>query len=96
MPIHLDRLEKLVKIQRYHVERFADFVAKLAATPDGEGTLLDNSMLLYGSNMSNSNVHSNYPLPNILVGGGAGALKRGTADRAARTHDDFQSAPHAA
>jgi hypothetical protein len=74
---HLDRLEKLVKIQRYHVERFADFVAKLAATPDGEGTLLDHSMLLYGSNMSNSNVHNNYPLPNILVGGGAGALKKG-------------------
>jgi hypothetical protein len=74
---YVDRLEKLVKIQRYHVERFADFVAKLAATPDGEGTLLDNSMLLYGSNMGNSNVHSNYPLPTILVGGGAGALKKG-------------------
>jgi hypothetical protein len=74
---YVDRLEKLVKIQRYHLERFADFVAKLAATPDGEGTLLDNSMLLYGSNMGNSNVHSNYPLPNILVGGGAGTLKKG-------------------
>src|SRR5260221_6648457 len=67
----------LFRIQRYHLERFAVFVAKLAATPDGEGTLLDNSMLLYGSNMSNSNLHSNYPLPNILVGGGAGALKGG-------------------
>jgi hypothetical protein len=74
---YLDRLEKLVKIQRYHMERFGEFVEKLAATPDGEGTLLDNSMLLYGSNMGNSNVHSNYPLPNILVGGGAGALKKG-------------------
>lgn len=74
---HLDRIEKLVKIQRYHLERFADFVAKLAATPDGERTLLENSMLLYGSNMSNSNKHNNYPLPNILVGGGAGAPKGG-------------------
>src|SRR4030095_3004560 len=74
---YVDRLEKLVKIQSYHLERFADFVGKLAATQDGEGTLLDNSMLLYGSNMSNSNLHSNYPLPNILVGGGAGALKKG-------------------
>jgi len=74
---YVDRLEKLVKIQRYHVQRFADFVAKLAATPDGEGTLLDHSMLLYGSNMGNSNVHGNYPLPNIVVGGGAGALKQG-------------------
>jgi hypothetical protein len=74
---HLDRIEKLVKIQRYHLERFAEFVAKLAKTPDGEGTLLDNSMLLYGSNMANSNLHTNYPLPNILVGGAAGKLKGG-------------------
>jgi hypothetical protein len=74
---YVDRLEKLVKIKRYHVERFAEFVTKLAATPDGEGTLLDHSMLLYGSNMGNSNVHGNYPLPNILVGGGNGALKGG-------------------
>ena len=74
---HLDRIQKLIKIQTYHVERFADFVAKLANTPDGEGTLLDNSMLLYGSNMGNSNVHSNYPVPNVLVGGGAGRLNGG-------------------
>jgi hypothetical protein len=74
---HLDRIQKLVKIQRYHMERFADFVGKLAETQDGEGTLLDNSMLLYGSNMANSNSHTNYPVPNILVGGGAGALKGG-------------------
>ncbi len=74
---NLERMHKLVKIQRYHVERFADFVAKLAATPDGEGTLLDNSMFLYGSNMANSDLHNNYPVPNILVGGGAGALSGG-------------------
>ena len=72
-----ERLLKLVKIQRYHMERFADFVAKMAATPDGEGSLLDHSLFLYGSNMSNSDRHNNYPLPNILVGGGAGALKGG-------------------
>jgi hypothetical protein len=71
------RIEKLVTIQRYHVERFAEFVAKLAAIPDGENSLLDNSMLLYGSNMSNSDRHNNYPLPNILVGGGAGTLHGG-------------------
>ena len=74
---HLDRIQKLIKIQTYHVERFAEFVTNLANTPDGEGTLLDNSMLLYGSNMANSNSHSNYPVPNILVGGGAGALNGG-------------------
>jgi hypothetical protein len=70
-----ERLLKLVKIQRYHVERFAEFVAKIAAIPDGDGTLLDNSLFMYGSNMSNSDRHNNYPLPNILVGGGCGALE---------------------
>jgi uncharacterized protein DUF1552 len=72
-----DRITKLVKIQRYHVERFAEFVDKLAKIPDGERSLLDNSMLLYGSNMSNSDRHNNYPLPNILVGGACGALRGG-------------------
>jgi hypothetical protein len=83
---YVDRLEKLVKIQRYHVQRFAEFVTKMAATPDGEGTLLDHSMLLYGSNMGNSNVHGNYPLPNILVGGANGMHKGGRhIDLPART-----------
>ena len=72
-----ERIEKLIKIQTYHVQRFADFIDKLAKTPDGEGTLLDNSLLMYGSNMSNSDRHNNYPLPNILVGGACGALKGG-------------------
>ncbi|HVS25531.1 MAG TPA: DUF1552 domain-containing protein [Gammaproteobacteria bacterium] len=72
-----ERIEKLVKVQRYHVERFAEFVAKLAKTPDGEGSLLDHSMLMYGSNMSNSDRHNNYPLPIVLVGGARGELKGG-------------------
>jgi Protein of unknown function (DUF1552) len=72
-----ERIEKLVKVQRYHVERFAEFVDKLAKTPDGDGSLLDHSMLMYGSNMSNSDRHNNYPLPIILVGGAGGALKGG-------------------
>jgi hypothetical protein len=74
---NLERIEKLVLIQRYHVQRFADFVAKLAEIPDGESSMLDNAMFLYGSNMSNSDRHNNYPLPNILVGGGAGTLNGG-------------------
>jgi hypothetical protein len=73
----MERLLKLVKIQTYHMQRFADFVAKLADIPDGEGSLLDHSMFLYGSNMSNSDRHNNYPLPNILVGGGCGVLRGG-------------------
>ena len=73
----LDRLEKLVKIQTWHMERFAAFVKKLAAVPDGDGTLLDHSMFLYGSNMSNSDRHNGHPLPTILVGGGNGKLRGG-------------------
>jgi len=67
-----NRIEKLVKIQTWHTERFAEFLGKLAAVQDGEGTLLDNSMFLYGSNMSNSDSHTSHPLPTLLVGGGGG------------------------
>jgi hypothetical protein len=74
---NMDRIQKLVKVQRYHVERFAEFVDKLAKIPDGEGSLLDHSMLMYGSNMSNSDRHNNYPLPIMLVGGACGALRGG-------------------
>jgi hypothetical protein len=73
----MERLNKLVKIQSWHVEKFAEFLAKLAGTPDGPGTLLDHSILMYGSNMSNSDLHNNYPEPNILVGGGNGKMKLG-------------------
>ena len=73
----LERLNKLAKIQTWHVEKFAEFIAKMAATPDGEGTLLDHSIFLFGSNMSNSDRHDNYPEPNIVVGGGNGKMKLG-------------------
>ncbi|MDT8399371.1 MAG: DUF1552 domain-containing protein [Pseudomonadales bacterium] len=72
-----ERIRRLTIIQRYHMQRFADFLAKLAATPDGDGSLLDHSLFLYGSNMGNSNQHDNYPLPEILVGGASGAIKGG-------------------
>jgi len=72
-----DRIDKLVKVQTYHVQRFADFIDKLAKTPDGEGSLLDHSLLMYGSNMSNSDRHNNYPLPVMLAGGANGLLKGG-------------------
>jgi len=68
---------RLVKIQRYHTQVFAKFVGKLARMPDGDGSMLDHSILLYGSNMSNSNLHNQYPLPTALVGGGCGRLKTG-------------------
>jgi hypothetical protein len=72
-----ERLEKLIKIQKWHMQMFADFLQKMANTPDGQGTLLDHSLFMYGSNMSNSNQHSNYPVPNLIVGGGNGKLKQG-------------------
>src|SRR5690606_28742234 len=71
------RLEKLVKIQSWHMQQFANFVDKLANTPDGDGSMLDHSLFLYGSNMSNSDRHNNYPLPNIVVGKANGAIKGG-------------------
>jgi Protein of unknown function (DUF1552) len=71
------RKAKLVKIQTYHSQAFAKFLAKLAAMPDGDGSMLDHSILLYGSNMSNSNAHNHFPLPTLVVGGGCGKLKGG-------------------
>ena len=72
-----ERIRRLTLIQRYHAERFADFITKMATTPDGDGSVLDHSLFLYGSNMSNSNQHDNYPLPNILVGKAGGAVRGG-------------------
>ena len=71
------RKDKLIKIQTYHTQAFAKFLAKLAAMPDGDGSMLDHSMFLYGSNMSNSNAHNHFPLPTLVVGGGCGRLKGG-------------------
>jgi hypothetical protein len=72
-----DWLEKNARIQAYHTGLFARFLGKLRATPDGDGTLLDNSVLIYGSNMSNSNAHDHFPLPNLVIGGAAGRLAGG-------------------
>jgi hypothetical protein len=73
----LTRIEKLAKIQTWHLEQFAGFIKKMAETPDGQGSLLDHSIFMYGSNMSNSDRHDNYPEPNIVVGGGNGKMKLG-------------------
>jgi hypothetical protein len=63
------KMDKLVKIQTYHTDIFAKFLSKLQKMPDGDGTMLDHSLILYGSNMSNSNAHNHDPLPTALVGG---------------------------
>ena len=69
------KLDRLARVQAYNTEVFAGFVKKLAETPDGENTMLQNSLLLFGSNMSDSNLHNHYPLPTSLIGGACGKLK---------------------
>jgi len=70
-------IAQLSKINQYHVKMLAHLVANLAKTPDGDGTLLDHSLVLYGSNMGNSNQHVHYDVPHVLVGGLNGKLKGG-------------------
>jgi Protein of unknown function (DUF1552) len=69
------KMDRLVKIQTYHSTVFAKFLAKLATMPDGDGNVLDHSIILYGSNMSNSNAHNEFPLPAAVIGGGNGKIK---------------------
>jgi hypothetical protein len=71
------RIADLSKINQYHIKMLAYFIEKLSKTQDGDGTLLDHSLLLYGSKMGNSNQHLHYDVPHILVGGANGKLKGG-------------------
>jgi len=71
------RLEALTRINAHHVQLFSHVLERLKATPDGDGNLLDHTLLLYGSAMSNSNVHNHGPLPVLVAGGAAGRLKGG-------------------
>src|SRR5271169_5779384 len=72
-----EKMEKCAKIQRYHIALFAEYLEKLRNTPDGDGSLLDHVILLFGSGISNSDRHTHGPLPTFLVGGGGGTLKGG-------------------
>ena len=71
----LAKIEKMGKINAYHVSLFAYFLDKLKSTPDGDGTLLDHSLVLYGSGMGNPDVHDHVNLPIVVAGGGAGKMK---------------------
>ena len=79
-----EKLKKLEKINTFHLEQFAYFVDRMHHTPDGDGSLLDHSMLLYGSGISDSNVHMHDNLPLVLVGGAGGRLKGGRHVRYAK------------
>ena len=72
-----ERMEKVVRINRYHMEQFAAWMKKLKATPEGDSTLLDNSMIVYGAGLSDGNHHTHDDLPTLVAGGGEGFLKTG-------------------
>lgn len=72
-----EKIEKIGKINVHHAELFAYFLGKLSSTPDGDGTLLDHSMIVYGSSLSDGNQHLHHDLPVALVGGANGTIKGG-------------------
>ncbi|MGH9629970.1 MAG: DUF1552 domain-containing protein, partial [Bryobacteraceae bacterium] len=72
-----EKLAKVARINAFHVSLFAYFLEKLKSTPDGDGSLLDHSLYLYGSGMGNPDVHDHVNLPILVAGGGAGTLKGG-------------------
>jgi len=69
-----EKIAGLVKVNTYHMTLFSKFLDRLKSTPDGDGSLLDHSIILYGSGMSESDTHSRLNLPTLLVGGGAGRM----------------------
>jgi len=72
-----EKIAKMAKINAFHVSLFAYYLEKLKATKDGDGTLLDNSLVLYGSGMGNPNIHDHVNLPIVVAGGAAGKVKGG-------------------
>ena len=69
--------DRFTLLNQYHVKLFTHFLGKLKATPDGDGTLLDHSLVLYGSGMSDGNSHNHTDLPVLVAGGASGKLKGG-------------------
>jgi hypothetical protein len=69
--------QKYAKINAYHLSLFGDFVEQLRATPDGDGSLLDHSLIMYGSGMGNGNIHDHTKLPILLAGGASGRVRGG-------------------
>ncbi len=83
-----EKLANLVKLNTHHVDLFRGFVEKLAKTPDGDGTLLDHTLILYGSGMSESDTHSRLNIPTLLVGKGAGLVQGQSAHRGSEGNAD--------
>ena len=72
-----EKIEKVTQINEFHIKQFTYLLDKLKATPDGDGTLLDNSMIVYGSALADGNAHQHNNLPTVLAGRGRGTLKPG-------------------
>ena len=72
-----DKLAKVAKINQFHVSLFAEFLQKMASTPEGNGSLLDHSLYLYGSGMGDPDAHNHTDLPVIVAGGAAGNMRGG-------------------
>jgi hypothetical protein len=79
-----EKIAMTIKINELHVKTFAYLVNKLNTTPDGDGSLLDHSLILYGSSISDGNAHTHHDLPLVLVGGGAGQVRGGRHIRYAK------------
>ncbi len=77
------KIAKVAKINTYQTGLFAKFLEKLRSTPDGDGSLLDHSLIVYGGGMGNPNVHAEGPLPIVVLGGGAGRGNRHIVNREA-------------
>jgi hypothetical protein len=72
-----EKIDKLARINKLHVELFGSFLAKMKSIPDGDGTLLDHTLVVYGSGLSDGNAHSHVDLPVLLAGGVNGAFRMG-------------------
>lgn len=72
-----EKLEKITRINHFHVQQLSYLLQRMQSIQEGEGTLLDNSMIVYGSGISDGNRHNNENLPVLLAGGGAGTLETG-------------------
>lgn len=72
-----EKIAKLGKINAYHMQLFSDFLVKMQSTPDGDGSLLDHAMIMYGGAIRNSNRHTTENLPILVTGGGCGEIKGG-------------------
>ena len=89
----VEQMDKVAQINRYHVEQFATWIAKLKAAKEGDGSLLDNSMIVYGAGLADGNAHTHDDLPTLIAGRGGGFIKTGPPHRLPQGNADVQPVP---